>query len=114
MKVNNFRGAGPLMQVVDILRDYRHIEALFKLDQDIVSLVRCYLKRSLPSLIIKLQDERSIACPSFRSGHILNPMAFPKASCIPKGRNAAFSADAGAGQDYNFLHNRSVKRIRHD
>ena len=53
------------------------------------------------ALIVKAEDQIGVTRKGFGRGDIFYAVLFPQAAFIPKGADAAFCADARAGQDHD-------------
>lgn len=55
----------------------------------------------LPPLIVETQHQFLVAGEGFRGGNIVYAVLLPEAAVVTEGGEAAFSADASAGEDYD-------------
>ena len=93
--------SGPLMQVIDVLGDDRHLPApcRFQPRQRCVRRIWCLGLDRSPAHIVESQHEFGIAGESLGRGHVLHPVLFPQAPFCAEGIDAAFGGNAGAGED---------------
>ena len=104
MQVDDIRAAGPLVQVVNILRHNRHGMLLFQLCHKLVPLARLHVEQLLPPRVVELRHEPGIACPALGRRNILHIILFPKTSIIAECTDAAFGTHSRSSQD-NDSHN---------
>ena len=52
------------------------------------------------ALVIEIQYQFRVSSEALRGGYFIDIVAFPEASCITKGANAAFGTDTRTGE-YN-------------
>ena len=97
---------GPLVQIVDILRDQQQLAGPFSIEPRKravrgIGLDGCELG---PPRVVECMDQGRVAGEGFGRRDILDAMAFPQPVRPPKGRETAFGRDAGAGQDDDVAH----------
>jgi hypothetical protein len=64
-----------------------------------------------PSLVVKVNDKRSVFDPGFGSGYIAYFVFFPQAVRVAKGFYTTFRTYTGSCEYNNFFHNLSYTRI---
>ena len=100
MHVYQAFGTGTLMQVVNILRAQKKpfAQSAFQLGQRPVGRIRFDRQGSLSPHRVKVPNQLGISLPGFRTSNLFHAMAVPEPACAAESCQAAFRADAGAGE----------------
>ena len=101
MHVDQPLRAGPLVQIVDILRDEQELARPFLIQprQRPMRRVRLDGPELGPPLVVEGVDQRRIARESLGRADILDAMPLPQPVGPAKGREPAFRGNTGAGED---------------
>ena len=93
--------SGLLVKIVDVLRAEKEsvLQAAFEPGQGRVAGIGLRLSGDAAAHGIELPDEPGIAPPGVWRCDVFEAMVAPKAGRAAEGRDAAFGADAGAGED---------------
>ena len=104
---------GPLVQIVDILRDQQQLARPFRIEprQRAMRGIGLDGPELGPPRVVECMDQRRIAGEGFGRRDILDAMAFPQPVRPAKGREPAFGGDAGAGQDDDVADTREAHPI---
>ena len=102
MHVEQIPRAGPVVQVVHILRDQEQVAAPFPLQagQGEVGGIGLHQGEAAPPFVVETVDQRRVPVEGLRRGHVLHPVLLPEAVGGAKGAQPAFGGDAGAGEDH--------------
>ncbi len=105
MHVQHGGTARPFVQIIDVLGYDQHLAGviLFQPRQRPVRVVRRNgrVSQRCPARIVERLHGGRVTLEGFGCRHILQPYARPDAVAIPERRQAAFPADAGAGQHHD-------------
>ena len=101
MHMKKTAGAGPVMQVIDILGNQRKTVAqkLLETDQRLVSGVGLNGSQVGSAHIVEVLHQGWIRRVGLGCRHILDLILVPETAAVAKGGDAALGADPGAGQD---------------
>ncbi len=77
VKMPHILRTGTLEERVNVLRNIDNIEMSPEMSDRVVCRVGLALKASKKALLVKIENELSIAFPSFRRSDILDTMLFP-------------------------------------
>ena len=103
VEVQHAGGAGTLVQVVDVLGNDAHVEALLEAHQLAVGLVGLGGEELAAALVVEVEHQGGVALVGFVGGHVLHAVALPEAVAVAEGGDSALGADARAGEyDYAF------------
>ena len=93
--------SGHFMQTINVLRADEHAitELFFELGQCNVRRIWETRGGVVAAGRVELPDQLRVATESLRRGHIFDAMAFPEAVLATERRDAAFRADASAGEN---------------
>ena len=103
VEVDDVRGAGALVEVVDVLRDDGDVVVLLKLGQRQVGGVGLRGEELAPQGVVEVGDEVGVGLPALGGGYCLDGVTLPKAVAVAKGAETALGADAGACEHNEFL-----------
>ena len=101
--MDDVRGAGALVEVVDVLRDDGDVVMLLKLGQRQVGGVGLRGEELAPQGIVEVGDEVGVGLPALGGGYCLDGVTLPEAVAVAKGAETALGADAGACEHNEFL-----------
>ena len=104
VQVYHVRRAGPLVQVVDVLRHNRHVEVLFECCQQLVPAVGHGGEQLFAPRVVKVGYKVGVGFPAFGGGHLLNGIFLPQAAGVAESLEPAFGAHARAGKNNNLFH----------
>jgi len=97
MEVEYIAAAGALVEVIDILGDDIYVIPFFELYECFMGCVGHAVEEAFAPLAVKAVDQRGVARESVGTAYIHYGIVFPQATCVAKGRDAAFRTDACAG-----------------
>ena len=103
MKVYYMSGASSLMQVIDVLGDYRYIMFFFKFGNHSVSIVWLHLRQLLTSKIIEVKTPLRIFVERFCTGQICPFIISPQTVLTTESAQSAFNTDTRSCQKHNVL-----------
>lgn len=95
---------GPLVQVVDVLRDHVHVEMIFQSANGLVTCVRTASEQLAPPDVIELDDLFPVAGQCLGRADVLDAVFVPQTVRVAEGGQAAVGAHAGAGEDYDLFY----------
>src|SRR3982751_2679753 len=118
MHVEQALRASALVQVVDVLRDQQELSWPFRIQLRERAVCGVGLDRSELGAprIVERMDQSRIAAKRFRSRYILDAVPLPQSIRPTERRNAAFSGNAGAGEDHDVadIHARIIEWPRNE
>ena len=77
MEVDDVRGTGTFVQVVDILRHHRDVVILFQGRHQFVSAVGLHRGQLFATFVVEIDDEFRVADIALDGGYVLHSMLFP-------------------------------------
>ena len=104
VQMQHARAAGPLVQVVDVLRDHVHVEMIFQSANGLVTCVRTASEQLAPPDVIELDDLFPVAGQCLGRADVLDAVFVPQTVRVAEGGQAAVGAHAGAGEDYDLFY----------
>ena len=107
MQVDDLRRSCHLVEVIDILRYYRHIVLLLKFRYEPVTLVGLHAPALLTEHVIEVRHERRVSLPSFVGSHLLYGIVLPQAVGVAEGLQTTLHRHACTSQYNNLFHRRS-------
>src|SRR5882757_5716051 len=99
------------MQVIDILRDNRYIEVLFKLGQTKMSGIGISLTYIPATHIVKIKHQSRVLPPASWGSHLRYLISFPKPIAVPESSQSAFRTNTCARQYHQFFHTRKIYKM---
>ena len=102
--MDDVAGACLLMQIVDVLRDDRHVVAVLQLCDEAVAGVGLCRKQFLAKPIIEIVHIHRIHEPAFVASNLLYRFFFPESVGTAERLEAALYRHAGTCQKYYFFH----------
>ena len=103
MKVYYMSGASSLMQVIDVLGDYRYIMFFFKFGNHSVSIVWLYLRQLLTPKIIEVKTPLRIIVESFCTRQICPFIIGPQTVLTTESAQSAFNTYTSSSQKHDVL-----------
>ncbi len=96
-------GAGPLMQVIDVLGHHTDPAPVLQIHQGLMRRVRAGRKYLVTTAVVKIPHQVRITRPGLGRGHILDVDLFPEPTRVPERGQTTLSTDPGAGQHHHVL-----------
>ena len=104
MQVDNVGRTGPLVQVVYVLGDHRHVVISLQRGHKFMPPARTDGRQLLATLVVKVNHQFGIAVVAFDGGDVLHPVLLPQPTRIAESADAALGRHPSTCQDYNLLH----------
>ena len=104
VQVEHPRGAGPLVEVVNVLGDDVHVIVLLQARDGQVRGVGFRILQLFAALVVEIQHQFPVPVPPLDGGDVVHVILLPQAAGVAEGGEAALGADAGAGQYDEFFH----------
>ena len=104
VQVDDVRGAGLLVQVVDVLGDHHHLIFLLQSGHQPVALVGLDAPALAAQHVIEVGHQRRVGLPSLVRGHLCHGVFLPQSVGVAEGSESALDRHACACQYNYFLH----------
>ena len=103
------------MQIIDVLGDEKQLTRPLGIQacQGQMRRIGLYLSQFRPPSVVELMHQGRVASIGLWRANVFYPMAFPQPIRPSKRREAAFSADSGASQDDDILHELGRLNLSH-
>ena len=98
--MKHLRRSGPLVEIVDVLRDDIYVIVFLQLSQQSVGLIGLLCHKVMSSGVVELMHEFGVAAEAIGRCHLHYGIILPQSSGVAEGGDAAFGTDAGPGR-YN-------------
>ena len=100
MQMNDVRTSRTLVQIVHILRNYRHIKVFLQLGKPCMSCIRFHIKQLFTAFVIEVNHQLRITYIPFGTGYLHHRIFIPQSACITKRTNATLGTHSSTGQNH--------------
>ena len=104
MQVRDARRAGPLVQIIDILGNYLHVETLFQARNSAMARIRLLPEHLAAAHVVKIDDLRPIVAQRLGRTDIFDPVVGPQPVGIAESSQSAVGTHAGTRKNNDLFH----------